>query len=1043
MRYRLAARLAAIICALAAASCQKPVVSVEEAKQITAELKDESFVPPPRTIADVTAILDQQKPNPAQAEANRKAADAAPPAGMSGPDLSQFYFDRAVAAQQLGRAEQQIRDLREAERIGRESGADVDRILQTLVIANSQVGNANAALVAVKAWRELVPDNIWGEKLGSRAAMVNVYARLGDVPAAEQALADTENFFKNYKSRRNWAIFYEDWYALVLTARANLEGERGHLGAAEATWREVIRNRQIALQKYEQEIAATPSPFPRQNLETGETTAMLSLANVLRMEGKLLEAEVSARRALLLLLERRTRYAAETAGAMVGLAYILNDQGRYAEAEKLGSVAVATYEGLGAGAGSWPLAHARSLVGEAQAAQGNWRAALATFRTMDRVLGDDADGRRRFTDDNLALAIVYLNTDATDQALPILRHIADKRTRMLGPDATATAEASGLLAAALAQTGDKAQALGVFESAVPTLMARAHETMDRETETAARDRVFRQILEAYMTTLAETRGTAGAEAAFRLVDAAHGQSAQRALAASSARAATSDAGLADLVRRDQDSQMRMAAAQGTLVNILSRPTAEQDAAAVEALRSEIQLLGRARTTLHQEIAQRFPDYAKLIDPPPPDFAGLRKSLKPDEALIATHVAKDRVFVWAVSKERSAFATSPIGRDALAAMVADLRRALNPTIATLGDIPPFDTALAHKLYAAVLQPVETGWKGAKTLIVVPDSVLTEIPFALLVTAPATVKQPSGDALFAAYRQVPFLVRDVAVVQLPSVAALGALRALPAGNQARRPFIGFGDPWFNRAEQEEAQHEKPVETASVDMRGVRLRAAPATEGLKSATITALPRLPDTAAELRGVALALKADPQQDLFLGAAASETRVRSMKLDDRRVVMFATHGLVPGDLDGLTQPALALSAPDIAGGGGSGLLTLDKILALKLDADWVVLSACNTAAGEGKGADAVSGLGRAFFYAGARALLVTNWPVETTSARLLTTATFRHQAETPGLSRAAALRQAELDLIDGPGAVDAQGRVVFSYAHPIFWAPYSLVGDGG
>ncbi|MCH7889817.1 MAG: CHAT domain-containing protein, partial [Proteobacteria bacterium] len=157
---------------------------------------------------------------------------------------------------------------------------------------------------------------------------------------------------------------------------------------------------------------------------------------------------------------------------------------------------------------------------------------------------------------------------------------------------------------------------------------------------------------------------------------------------------------------------------------------------------------------------------------------------------------------------------------------------------------------------------------------------------------------------------------------------------------------------------------------------------------------------------------------------------------------FATHGLVPGDLNGLTQPALALSSPEVAGGGGDGLLTMGEILALKLDADWVVLSACNTASGAGAGAEAISGLGRAFFYAGTRALLVSNWPVETTSAKALTTDVFRRQAADPGLSRAEALRQAMLALIDGPGLVDGEGRSVFSYAHPIFWAPFSLIGDG-
>jgi len=237
---------------------------------------------------------------------------------------------------------------------------------------------------------------------------------------------------------------------------------------------------------------------------------------------------------------------------------------------------------------------------------------------------------------------------------------------------------------------------------------------------------------------------------------------------------------------------------------------------------------------------------------------------------------------------------------------------------------------------------------------------------------------------------------------------------------------------------------VQTASAElaMRGtLRMRAVP--PQLASADLSMLPRLPETADEVRDVAGALHADVGKDVFLGAAASESRVRAMKLDDRRVIMFATHGLVPGDLKGLTQPALALSAPDILGSGGDGLLTMEKILGLKLDADWVVLSACNTAAGEGAGAEAVSGLGRAFFYAGARALLVTNWPVETSSARLLTTDTFRRQAAEPALPRAEALRRAMLALIDGPGVVDPQGRIVFSYAHPIFWAPFSLVGDGG
>jgi CHAT domain-containing protein len=122
---------------------------------------------------------------------------------------------------------------------------------------------------------------------------------------------------------------------------------------------------------------------------------------------------------------------------------------------------------------------------------------------------------------------------------------------------------------------------------------------------------------------------------------------------------------------------------------------------------------------------------------------------------------------------------------------------------------------------------------------------------------------------------------------------------------------------------------------------------------------------------------------------------------------------------------------------------MEEILGLKLDADWVVLSACNTGAGAGAGAEAASGLGRAFFYAGTRALLVTNWSVHSQSARDLTTYLFRRHTADSNLSRSEALRQAMLALLDGKGFTDAAGTTVFSYAHPLFWAPYTIIGDGG
>jgi CHAT domain-containing protein len=289
-------------------------------------------------------------------------------------------------------------------------------------------------------------------------------------------------------------------------------------------------------------------------------------------------------------------------------------------------------------------------------------------------------------------------------------------------------------------------------------------------------------------------------------------------------------------------------------------------------------------------------------------------------------------------------------------------------------------------------------------------------------------------------------------VPSAAALRTLRQLPAGKPNRGELVAFGDPYFSTEQQAEAEAPIRVADANINaggaenaMRGMPLkrRNSPKLEGIDSADLALLPRLPDTSEELKSIALALQADPSKVLFLGKDASEKSVKTMNLSGFKILAFATHGLVPGELNGLTQPALALSSPTVTGDPGDGLLTMEEILGLKLDADWVVLSACNTGAGAGAGAEAASGLGRAFFYAGTRALLVTNWSVHSQSARELVSDLFKRQVGDSKLPRSEALRQAMMSLVDGPGYVNANGKTEFAYAHPLFWAPYTIIGDGG
>lgn len=234
------------------------------------------------------------------------------------------------------------------------------------------------------------------------------------------------------------------------------------------------------------------------------------------------------------------------------------------------------------------------------------------------------------------------------------------------------------------------------------------------------------------------------------------------------------------------------------------------------------------------------------------------------------------------------------------------------------------------------------------------------------------------------------------------------------------MGWGDPSFALAEARSRVAATKGGTGSVRAPGLRYGD--------------LPPLPESRDELRSIAGALKADVERDLLLGPAATRASVleasRSGLLARKRVVVFATHGLTGGELAGLDQPALALAAtpgPNTL----AALLTLEDVLTLKLNAEWVVLSACNTAAPNARGDEALSGLARGFLYAGSRTLLATQWEVETESIKRLTTATFEQRAKRPGMAKAEALRQAMLALAGTP-----------RYAHPAYWAPFVLVGDG-
>ena len=1029
------------------AACQPdgpPVLSLDEARKATANFDGQSFTPPPKTIDDITAILDRERPDPEAMAAERAKANQQPPANISKRELTYFYQQRGRAARDIGDFKKYISDMKAAvrnwEKFGGTRRSDP---LHLLSVAESLGGNfANAIKFRIRGIVQDSQARRPGRLTLKQASLARLYALAGDLDAADKLLGEAELTFQDVRGSSDFVA------AFIPRAKAHILDRRGFYNEAEAPYRKALRH-------HTQNLEDNPNFF------LGNSLLILSmgeLAENLLRQGRLAEAEIQARRALTTSLTSSGRYNLKTTASLKVLTRIIAAQGRAAEAEKLAQAQIDIYEKIGAPADSLPLAQARANLAEALVNQGKWAAAAGEFEAVKKGMAAETRTFDRFFAGNINWALALLGAGRSDEARTVAEKAFGRSVKNLGANHYDTAETGGVLAMSLARLGNKKAAMAQFRTALPVLLSRSRHSDDEGTTQASRSLRLRLILEAYIGLLSDIRGSGiereakldAAAEAFRIADVARGQSVQRALDASSARAAAKNPALADLVRREQDTLKQIGALYGLFASVMAAPSDQRDQAATQDLRKRIDTLRGARSTLAKEIEKRFPDYAALMNPKPATITNTQKALRPGEALVATYVGKAKTYMWAVPKSgKITFAAVPLGREAADKQVNRLRRALDPQAATLGDIPAFDVAGSHRLYKTLLAPVEAGWKDAKNLLVVAHGPLGQLPFSVLVTG-GDKTGPEKAPLFSNYRSVPFLVRTHAVTVLPSVSALATLRSLPAAAPTRRNFAGFGDPLFSET-QIAAARAPAASTAAVSSRGliqvrglpVHLRAAPKLDGISSADLAKLPRLPDTADEVRGIALAMNADLTRDVFTGKEANEGRVKSMALSGYKVLAFATHGLVPGDLNGLTQPALALSSPKVTGGKEDGLLTMGEILGLKLDADWVVLSACNTASGNGAGAEAVSGLGRAFFYAGTRALLVSNWPVETTSAKALTTDIFKRQATDASHSRADALRQSMLGLIDKGGLIDAKGKMVFSYAHPIFWAPFSLVGDGG
>jgi tetratricopeptide (TPR) repeat protein len=723
-----------------------------------------------------------------------------------------------------------------------------------------------------------------------------VYDNLAQVYLDQGKHAEAERLFQRALSIQEAALGENHpGVATTLNNLAVVYDTEGKYGDAEGFYRRALITREKVLGENHPDLAATVN----------------NLAYNYTQQGKTAEAERLYRRALSIQETALGENHRSVAITLNNLASLYKDEGRYAEADSLYRRA---------------LAIAEEKLGKDHP---DTASSLTLLANVDRAQGRYAEAEARYKR-ALTIREAKLSKDHPSVALTLYRLATFYEAQGNYGDALPWSRKASAAVLAHAQfEGTSAQQKGSARGLV------------EERSNYFRDHVA--ILYGAGRQSIEPQAALAREG-FETAQWAIQSSAGAALAQMAAREARGGGALAQLVRERQDLERQWRVASQQLDTALGRG----NVALASELRSQLSGLEAKFTEIDARLAHEFPDYAELSNPKPLSIADAQALLGADEALLFWLANNKESYVFALTRDGFDWKSNPLGAEALAQKVAAFQRGLDVDVLHRGlerlectqieadkrglsrvecgqvlakecqeaekrglarsdcatgqaQRELFDLGLAHELYDALIGPVEPLIKDKRHLMVVPSGALTALPFHLLVTekpAPA----PPGD--LAAYRNAQWLLKRHAVSVLPSVASLKAVRVFARKDDAKSPLIGFGDPVFNAEEEGRpgAENRTVVATRSYTefWNGVDID--------RSMLSKALPRLPETAAELRAVAQNLGAPPSS-IYLRQVASETTVKRAALFDYRVVYFATHGLVAGEVKGLAEPSLALTLP--------------------------------------------------------------------------------------------------------------------------------------
>ena len=409
--------------------------------------------------------------------------------------------------------------------------------------------------------------------------------------------------------------------------------------------------------------------------------------------------------------------------------------------------------------------------------------------------------------------------------------------------------------------------------------------------------------------------------------------------------------------------------------------------------------------LERELSSKFPEFSKLSKPNLASMDEIQSNLSENQAVIlpipvSGHsltmiVTQDDVF-WGSEKNEGAMLSAQIKL-----LLSDIDAA---RLAENANEASFDAQAAYKVFKHIFPSNLYEQISNKTDLLFPASgAIAKLPPEIMLTKPVARDLP--------VHNLPWLIKEKSISIFSD---LGDSRKLQKRPNNHQKFAGIGAPTFTGRQSVNAVSKQIFRGGVVSIESLAL----------------LPALPRAALELKQIGAAFD-QGDSTIITGDAATEKAVREMDFSNHSVVAFATHGLVSGEINGLAEPALAFTPSGTDDPKNDGLLTATDIAQMSINADWVILSACNSGGGNDNSAPTYSGLARAFRLAGAGSLLLSHWAVRDDAAAFLTVETIKN-AES-GMGRAEALRQAQLKLM--------ADRSIAGSAHPAIWAPFILINN--